>query len=92
MRIALVLALAVALSGCARDWLFKTQTVEVPVPVPCNQPMPTKPDFALDKAHPSDRLFVKGQATYAELLQRQAYERQLEDALTACRTVPARAK
>lgn len=88
-RIVAAMALLL-LVGCGQtDWLFKTKQVEIPVPVPCNEPMPKKPDFAFDKMHVRDRFFSKGQAAAAELVQRQAYEKLLEDALIACRTLPS---
>ncbi|WWQ12965.1 hypothetical protein PQ43W_19 [Ralstonia phage PQ43W] len=80
------LLLVLLLAGCASEpqIVYKPQRVEVPVAVPCKVKAPDKPTWGLSGASVTDDIYVKGRAALAEILQRQAYEAQLEAAVGAC--------
>lgn len=93
-RAALVLALAIAAGALAGWWLAREparvelQTVKVPVPVECREPVPARPAMPVEalRARPGmvdvDQFI---QAALAELARREGYEIQLLAALNACR-------
>lgn len=86
---------ASVLAGAALGWWLgrepahvELQTVKVPVPVECREPVPARPAMPVEalRARPGPAdvdQFV--QAALAELARREGYERQLLAALTACR-------
>lgn len=64
------------------------QTVKVPVPIECREPVPARPAMPVEalrtRSDPVDvDQFV--QAALAEIARREGYERQLLAALNACR-------
>ena len=88
----ILLALTLALTGCAVDKEIVRVPVEVKVPVsvPCLSEKPQKPVFALDdKSLTSKPLFVKGVAALAEIEQRRDYEAVLEALVAKCSSLPA---
>lgn len=74
------------LAGCAApQTVLQPVTVDVPVALPCALAPVTKPDFALAAFSPDDGLIAKTRAALVELLQRRAYEAELEAQIEACR-------
>jgi type IV pilus biogenesis protein CpaD/CtpE len=70
-----------AISGCA----IPPQTVSVPVPVKCKEPMPDRPSLPTDNVPASASLDTKVRAALAEIELREGYEDRLRTALGACR-------
>lgn len=98
-RAALVLAVVAAAAGLAGWWIgrgparVELQTVKVPVPVECREPVPARPAMPVEalraKPGPVDvDQFI--QAALAELSRREGYEIQLLAALKACRAPVAK--
>lgn len=82
---ALLVVLAVVLSGCAgREPEVRTVRVEVPVLVPCKTKDVAVPPWAAQGLKKSDSLELKVRALLAERRQRIGYERQLVAAVEAC--------
>lgn len=85
-RIVGAAAVAAILAGCGAQSraVVRTETVEVPVSVPCRTAEVVRPVWALDvlPAGASDYEWVR--ATIVELGQREVYERRLEAAVAAC--------
>lgn len=89
-----VLALVFAAGALAGWWLSReparveVQTVKVPVPVECREPVPARPAMPLEtlRARPGPvDLDQFTQAAIAELARREGYEIKLLAALTVCR-------
>lgn len=59
-------------------------TVKVPVPVPCQAAVPARPVFPAEALTGDEDLWTIGKALWADLLAREAYERQLRTALEGC--------
>lgn len=93
-RALVVLSMAFA-SGALAGWWFgreparvEVQTVKVPVPVECSEPVPARPAMPVEalRARPGPvDLDQFTQAALAELARREGYEIKLLAALTACR-------
>nr|WP_256595879.1 hypothetical protein [Pseudomonas sp. RW407] len=81
-----VVAVLVALAGCAGQVEPESRTVrvEVPVAVPCRAPAVQEPTWATASLQKGDTLQVKVRALLAERLQRMGYEAQLRAAVQAC--------
>lgn len=88
------LALVFAAGALAGWWFSRSparidvQTVKVPVPVECREPVPARPAMPLEalRARPGQvDLNQFTQAALAELARREGYEIKLLAALTACR-------
>jgi len=88
----LVVAIAMAVAGCASTAPPRIEIVEVlkPVPVPCAADPGPKPDYADTDAAlaAAPNVFAGVQLLKAGRLQRQARERQLEAALAGCAVAP----
>jgi hypothetical protein len=86
MRVAILLG-ALALAGCSSVPRVEVQTVKVPVPVECREPIPDRPamptEALADDADPFELL----RAALAEIDRREGYEVRLLSALLIC-TVP----
>lgn len=82
-------------AGALGGWWFsrepariEVQTVKVPVPVECREPVPARPAMPLEalRARPGPvDLDQFTQSAIAELARREGYEIKLLAALTACR-------
>ncbi|WP_250439970.1 hypothetical protein [Delftia tsuruhatensis] len=83
MRAAILLG-ALALAGCSSAPRVEVETVKVPVPVECREPIPDRPamptDALADDADPFDLL----RAALAEIDRREGYEVRLLAALITC--------
>ena len=88
MRAAILLA-TLALAGCGSAPRVEVQTVKVPVPVECREPIPDRPamptEALADDADPFELL----RAALAEIDRREGYEVRMLSALIAC-TRPVR--
>jgi hypothetical protein len=93
-RALVVLALTFAAGALAGWWFSRSparvevQTVKVPVPVECREPVPARPPMPLEalRARPGPvDLDQFTQSALAELARREGYEIKLLAALTACR-------
>lgn len=82
-----LLAMMIALAGCAgqAEPVPRTVRVEVPVAVPCRTPAVEVPTWATASLQKGDSLQTKVRAVLAELEQRKGYELQLVAAVKACR-------
>lgn len=72
------------LTGCA-DVVYKTERVEIPVPVPCLSAVPPEPVWALSDpslSHQGRR--EKAEALVREMEQREAHLRELRALLERC--------
>jgi len=78
------LAAVLALAGCGSAPRVEVQTVKVPVPVECREPIPDRPrmptEGLADDADPFELL----RAALAEIDRREGYEVRLLAALIAC--------
>lgn len=84
MMRAILLLGALALAGCGSVPRVEVQTVKVPVPVECREPIPDRPamptEALADDADPFDLL----RAALAEIDRREGYEVRLLAALISC--------
>ncbi|EPD41049.1 MULTISPECIES: hypothetical protein [Delftia] len=84
MRAAILLLGALALAGCGTTPRVEVQTVKVPVPVECREPVPDRPamptEALADDADPFELL----RAALAEIDRRESYEVRLLAALLVC--------
>ncbi|WP_428141590.1 hypothetical protein [Delftia acidovorans] len=84
MMRAIPLLSALALAGCGAVPRVEVQTVNVPVPVECREPVPDRPSMPTealaDDANPFDLL----RAALAEIDRREGYEVRLLAALLIC--------
>lgn len=79
---------AILLTGCATtEPVINTvvKYVEVPVSVPCNVPIPQKPDFNFDYLTINDKMYTKTVALLADRHLHIGYEDLLVTALKTCR-------
>lgn len=67
--------------GCAATTVT---TVKVPVPVPCQEAVPTRPAMPTDSLKPGASLYTIVQSARAEIGLRERYEHQLLAALSGC--------
>lgn len=92
IHLLLLAALAVALTACNRNTRSDppppVREVHIPVLVPCNAQMPTKPAFAVDVLPLGADIWNQTSALRAERKQRQGYEVELETALRGCIEAP----
>jgi hypothetical protein len=72
---------ALAIGGCAH----MTETVNVPVPVPCNPPKVEKPALPVDSLPQGSDIFSQVRALWATVETLEGYADQLTAALDACR-------
>jgi hypothetical protein len=77
--------LCMLLAGCSTRTIVKPVTVEVPVPVPCQAPVITRPVWPTQDLTDRSTLLDQVKALLAENELRQGYETQLEAILQACR-------
>ena len=83
-----ILAISFMIVGCASTTpVIQTQIqrVEVPVSTPCKVEMPIKPDYGFGKLRADSDIFTKTQTILSDRKLRQAYEKELEVALSSCR-------
>ncbi len=82
-----VIAVLVALAGCAGQVEPEPRTVrvEVPVAVPCRAPAVQEPTWATASLQKGDSLQTKVRALLADRQQHLGYEAQLRAAVDACR-------
>jgi len=87
-RVAITLALAVLLSGCAStrrpEPQLRIQRVEVPIPVPCVREMPQRPASPVEALTPDAALGDMIKALLAERRLRESYVGEIEAILQAC--------
>ncbi|WP_047217194.1 hypothetical protein [Delftia lacustris] len=83
MRAILLLA-ALALAGCSSVPRVEVQTVKVPVPVECREPVPDRPSMPTDTLAEDADPFELLRAALAEIDRREGYEVRLLAALMAC--------
>lgn len=86
MRAILLLA-ALALAGCSSVPRVEVQTVKVPVPVECREPVPDRPSMPTETLAEDAGPFELLRAALAEIDRREGYEVRLLSALLIC-TVP----
>lgn len=86
-RIVGAAAVAAILAGCGAQSraVVRTETVEVPVSVPCRTAEVVRPAWALDALPTGASDYEWVRAALVELEQRRAYEARLEAAVAACR-------
>lgn len=71
--------------GCATPPVeYKTVEVEIPVPVPCAASLPDVPKWARSGTTKDSNIDELAKAVIAELIQREAYERELIAAVKGC--------
>ena len=80
----LVAMAVLALAGCAAPRV-DVRTVSVPVPVPCNEPVPARPHMPTMGLVPPVTLDAFAAAAMAEIERREGWELELVAALEACR-------
>ena len=79
------LALLLALAGCQTAPVrIELQRVNVPVPVPCDEPAPERPAMPTEQLRPGATVDQFVQAAQAEIERREGYEVRLLAALTVC--------
>lgn len=83
--LALVLGCALA-AGCATPTQHvEVQTVKVPIPVECKEPVPARPAMPTEALRLGATVDDFTRAAQAEIERREGYEGQLLTALQACR-------
>lgn len=87
MRAAILLLGALALAGCGTTPRVEVQTVKVPVPVECREPVPDRPAMPTETLAEDAGPFELLRAALAEIDRREGYEVRLLSALLIC-TVP----
>ncbi|UIS65503.1 hypothetical protein [Acidovorax phage AP1] len=80
-----ILATAFLLGGCTAAPRVVVQQVNVPVPVECQEPVPTRPAMPTEALRAGASLDDFARAAMAEIERREGYEGQLLTALEACR-------
>jgi len=83
MRFAIALC-AAALTGCAAPRV-ELQRVSVPIPVACQEPIPSRPIMPTESLVPPVSLDAFAAAAMAEIERREGFEGELVAALEACR-------
>lgn len=87
-RASLLLVLLV-LGGCASSPRVEVQTVKVPVPVECREPIPDRPNMPTEALADDADPFELLRAALGEIDRREGYEVRLLAALTNCtRRIP----
>lgn len=76
---------AAALAGCASVPHVEVQTVKVPVPVECREPIPDRPAMPTEALPDDAGPFELLRAALAEIDRREGYEIQLRTALDNCK-------
>jgi hypothetical protein len=84
MRAAILLLAALALAGCGAVPRVEVQTVKVPVPVECREPVPDRPSMPTEGLADDADPFELLRAALAEIDRREGYELRLLTALMAC--------
>lgn len=84
MKTAIVIVASAMLAGCAAPRV-EIQRVSVPVPVACQEPMPSRPVMPTEGLRPPVTLDAFAAAAMAEIERRDGYEGELVTALEACR-------
>lgn len=79
------LAALVTLAGCTAAPRVQVQTVRVPVPVACAEPVPPRPSMPTEHLSPAATIADFTRAAIAEISRREGYELQLRTALENCR-------
>lgn len=82
MKIIILIASAM-LAGCAAPRV-EMQRVSVPVPVACQEPMPTRPVYPTESLRPPVSLDAFAAAAMAEIERREGWEAELVAALESC--------
>lgn len=84
MMRAILLLGALALAGCSSVPRVEVQTVKVPVPVECREPIPDRPVMPTEGLTDDADPFGLLRAALAEIDRREGYEVRLLAALMAC--------
>lgn len=84
-RLAAAIMLA-TLTGCAST---PPARVQIPIPIECREPIPTRPAMPTEALLPGATPWVLLRATLAEIDRREGYELQLHAALVVC-TAPVK--
>lgn len=84
MRAAILLLGALALAGCGTTPRVEVQTVKVPVPVECREPIPDRPSMPTEALADDADPFELLRAALSEIDRREGYELRLLAALMAC--------
>ncbi len=84
MRSAIVIAGVLALAGCGSAPRVEVQTVKVPVPVECREPIPDRPAMPTEALAGDADSFELLRAALAEIDRREGYEVRLLAALLIC--------
>jgi len=83
---ALILILFALLTGCAtQEPRIEVRTVNVAVPVSCQEPVPERPAMPTESLKPGVMLDGFAASAMAEIELREGYEGQLRTALDNCR-------
>lgn len=85
MRTKLLALVTVAVAGCATQPQIQVQTVQVPMPVECQEPMPLRPVMPTEELGKDVNVAEWIRAAMAELLRRESYEERLRTSLDNCR-------
>ncbi len=85
MRAIYFIAACAVLAGCSAAPVVKMQRVDVPIPVQCQEPLPTRPVYPTEGLRPPVSLDGFAAAAMAEIERRAGYESELVAALEACR-------
>lgn len=91
VKVLIVIALGVALVGCAkdrRDTPPPVREVKIPVLVRCEADIPARPAFAVDALPLGADVWQQMAALRAERKQRSGYEAELEASLQECVGAP----
>lgn len=79
-------AMLLALAGCqSAPVRVELQRVNVPIPVPCAEPVPARPVMPTEQLEPGVALDQFVRAAQAEIERREGYEGELLAALGNCR-------
>lgn len=79
-----LLLVVLALAGCGTVPRVEVQTVKVPVPVECREPIPDRPSMPTEALANDADPFELLRASLAEIDRREGYEVRLLAALMAC--------
>lgn len=81
--------ISLILVGCAATPIDSTKVVikyvDVPVPVPCNTPIPDEPEYNFPKLTTDASIFEKVKALLADRTLDKAYNLELTSALKSCK-------
>lgn len=84
MMRAILLLGALVLAGCSSAPRVEVQTVKVPVPVECREPIPDRPSMPTEALADDADPFELLRAALAEIDRREGYEVRLLAALMVC--------